>query len=513
MMFSTVASAAHPHRAAAKLGSRAPTRALRNAAVAPRRKVARQLIEATISKDNVFANNPGSLAALSAMGVNNQVPVQQNMMPFEDMSSATMPHRERLKVFSGNRAPRTRKRESNLFSCPSIPTRSEGAYRRPNAGFVRTRALPRARDRHPDVTCPRARSRHVPTRTGGDGGARAPRSDFKNSVPKPSLFPVFFWQTRRSSDHLILRHSPVHRSLQQEIANYLGMDLGTSVIKKFADGEVYVQIKESIRGCDVFLVQPTCPPNVNDNLMELLIMIDACRRASCRSITCVIPYYGYARADRRTSGRESIAAKLAANLLTEAGATRIVMLDIHSLQTIGYFDIPVDHIYGETVILDYLTSKDFSPKDLVVVSPDVGGVPRARAFAKKLCDAPMAIIDKRRTGHNKAEVMNLIGEVDGKVAIMLDDMIDTGGTLVAGAKLLKDLGATDIYACATHAIFSPPAVERLGSGVFTEVIVTNSIPHTPDRDFPQLTVLSVGNLLGETIWRVHNDNPVSFNKL
>ena len=166
------------------------------------------------------------------------------------------------------------------------------------------------------------------------------------------------------------------------------MDLGDRVIKKFADGEVYVQIKESIRGCDVFLVQPTCPPNVNDNLMELLIMIDACRRASCRSITCVIPYYGYARADRRTSGRESIAAKLAANLLTQAGATRIVMLDIHSLQTIGYFDIPVDHIYGETVILDYLTSKDFSPKDLVVVSPDVGGVPRARAFAKKLCDAP-----------------------------------------------------------------------------------------------------------------------------
>ena len=353
------------------------------------------------------------------------------------------------------------------------------------------------------------------------------------------------------------------------------MELGTSTIKKFADGEVYVQIKESIRGCDVFLVQPTCPPNVNDNLMELLIMIDACRRASCRSITCVIPYYGYARADRRTSGRESIAAKLTANLLTESGATRIVMLDIHSLQTIGYFDIPVDHIYGETVILgafytlvpirprsrgerrslrtfpgaslrpplafdhrprrlstplltpmnstptslcmewplDYLTSKDFAPKDLVVVSPDVGGVPRARAFAKKLCDAPLAIIDKRRTGHNKAEVMNLIGDVDGKVVVMVDDMIDTGGTLLAGAKLLRDSGAREIYACATHAIFSPPAVERLGSGVFTEVIVTNSIPHTEDRDFPQLTVLSVGNLLGETIWRVHNDTPVSFNKL
>ena len=318
----------------------------------------------------------------------------------------------------------------------------------------------------------------------------------------------------RASDPLSspLRLRPLVRD-HQEIANYLGMDLGNRVIKKFADGEVYVQIQESIRGCDVFLVQPTCPPCVNDNLMELLIMIDACRRASCRSITCVIPYYGYARADRRTSGRESIAAKLASNLLTQAGATRIVMLDIHSLQTIGYFDIPVDHIYGETVILDYLTSKDFSPKDLVVVSPDVGGVPRARAFAKKLCDAPLAIIDKRRTGHNKAEVMNLIGEVDGKVAIVLDDMIDTGGTICAGAKMLREKGAKEVYACATHAVFSPPAVERLGSGVFTEVIVTNSIPHTPERDFPQLTVLSVGNLLGETIWRVHNDTPVSFNKL
>ena len=199
-MFSTVASAAHPHRAAAKLGSRAPTRALRNAAVAPRRKVARQLIEATISKDNVFANNPGSLAALSAMGVNNQVPVQQNMMPFEDMSSATMPHRERLKVFSGTAHPELANVSPTSFRVPSIPTRSEGAYRRPRGGFVRTRALPRARDRRPDVTCPRARSRHVPTRTGGDGGARAPRPDFKNSVPKPSLFPAFFWQTRRSSN-------------------------------------------------------------------------------------------------------------------------------------------------------------------------------------------------------------------------------------------------------------------------------------------------------------------------
>jgi ribose-phosphate pyrophosphokinase len=188
-------------------------------------------------------------------------------------------------------------------------------------------------------------------------------------------------------------------------------------------------------------------------------------------------------------------------------------MDIHSLQTIGYYDIPVDHIYGETVILDYLTSKDFHPDEVVVVSPDVGGVPRARAFAKKLADAPLAIIDKRRTGHNKAQVMNLIGDVEGKVCVMLDDMIDTGGTLLAGAELCRTLGAREVYACATHAVFSPPAVERLGSGAFTEVIVTNSIPHTSERDFAQLTVLSVGNLLGETIWRVHNDTPVSFNKL
>jgi ribose-phosphate pyrophosphokinase len=303
-----------------------------------------------------------------------------------------------------------------------------------------------------------------------------------------------------------------HPELSTEIANYLGMDLGKLTIKKFADGEIYVQINESIRGSDVFLVQPTCPPT-NDNIMELLVMIDACRRASCRSITAVIPYFGYARADRRTAGRESIAAKLVANLLTQAGATRAVLMDIHSLQTIGYYDIPVDHIYGETVILDYLTSKDFHPDEVVVVSPDVGGVPRARAFAKKLADAPLAIIDKRRTGHNKAQVMNLIGDVEGKVCVMLDDMIDTGGTLLAGAELCRTLGAREVYACATHAVFSPPAVERLGSGAFTEVIVTNSIPHTPERDFAQLTVLSVGNLLGETIWRVHNDTPVSFNKL
>lgn len=292
----------------------------------------------------------------------------------------------------------------------------------------------------------------------------------------------------------------------QEVARYLGMDLGPMIRKRFADGELYIQIQESIRGCDVYLIQPNCNP-VNDHLMELLIMIDACRRASARQITAVIPYYGYARADRKTAGRESIAAKLVANLITEAGANRVIAMDLHSAQIQGYFDIPFDHVYASPVLIDYLASKQLS--DLVVVSPDVGGVARARAFAKKLDDAPLAIIDKRRQAHNVAEVMNVIGDVAGKTAVLVDDMIDTGGTIAAGAKLLRDEGARQVYACATHAVFSPPAIERLSSGVFEEVIVTNTIPVAEENNFEQLTVLSVANLLGETIWRVHEDSSVS----
>ncbi|MDJ0619925.1 MAG: ribose-phosphate pyrophosphokinase [Calothrix sp. MO_192.B10] len=294
--------------------------------------------------------------------------------------------------------------------------------------------------------------------------------------------------------------------LSQEVARYLGMDLGPMIRKRFADGELYVQIQESIRGCDVYLIQPSCHP-VNDNLMELLIMIDACRRASARQVTAVIPYYGYARADRKTAGRESITAKLVANLITQAGANRILAMDLHSSQIQGYFDIPLDHVYGSPVILSYLASKKLS--DLVVVSPDVGGVARARAFAKKLDDAPLAIIDKRRQAHNVAEVLNVIGDVKGKTAVLVDDMIDTGGTIAAGAKLLREQGARQVYACATHAVFSPPATERLSSGVFEEVIVTNTIPIPESDRFPQLTVLSVANLLGETIWRIHEDSSVS----
>ncbi len=309
-----------------------------------------------------------------------------------------------------------------------------------------------------------------------------------------------------TNNRLKLFSGSSNRTLSREVARYLGIDLGPMVRKHFADGELYVQIQESIRGCDVYLIQPTCYP-VNDNLMELLIMIDACHRASARQITAVIPYYGYARADRKTAGRESITAKLVANLITQAGADRVLALDLHSAQIQGYFDIPCDHVYGSPVLVEYLAGKNI--EDLVVVSPDVGGVARARAFAKMLDDAPLAIIDKRRQAHNVAEVMNLIGDVEGKTAVLVDDMIDTAGTICEGARVLRENGAKHVYACATHAVFSPPAVERLSSGLFEEVIVTNTIPVVPDRQFEQLTVLSVANMLGETIWRIHEESSVS----
>ncbi|KAH9624981.1 hypothetical protein KSS87_012322 [Heliosperma pusillum] len=232
----------------------------------------------------------------------------------------------------------------------------------------------------------------------------------------------------------------------------MGLELGKVKIKRFADGEIYVQLEESVRGCDVFIIQPTGPP-VNENLMELQIMIDACLRASAKTITAVIPYFGYARADRKILEREAIPAKLAANLITGAGANRVLACDLHSGQSMGYFDIPIDQVYCQPVILDYLASKCIASSDLVVVSPDVGGVARARAFAKKLSDAPLAIVDKRRQAHNVAEVMNLIGDVKGKVAVMVDDMIDTAGTITKGAELLHAEGAREVYACCTHAVF------------------------------------------------------------
>lgn len=321
------------------------------------------------------------------------------------------------------------------------------------------------------------------------------------TVPLPAPTPTCFDHSR-----LKLFSGSANIPLAQEIARYLGIDLGPMVRKRFADGELYVQIQESIRGCDVYLIQPCCHP-VNDHLMELLIMIDACRRASARQVTAVIPYYGYARADRKTAGRESITAKLVANLITQAGASRVLAMDLHSAQIQGYFDIPVDHVYGSPVILDYLRSKNLA--DIVVVSPDVGGVARARAFAKKLDDAPLAIIDKRRQTHNVAEVLNVVGDVKGKTAVLVDDMIDTAGTILEGARLLRQEGAKEVYACATHAVFSPPAIERLQGGDFEEVIVTNTIPVAETQRFEQLTVLSVASILGETIWRIHEDSSVS----
>jgi ribose-phosphate pyrophosphokinase len=320
------------------------------------------------------------------------------------------------------------------------------------------------------------------------------------TLPQPS-FPHLLEDSR-----LRIFSGSANIPLAQQVARYLGMDLGPMVRKSFADGELYIQIQESIRGCDVYLIQPTCKP-VNDHLMELLIMIDACRRASARQITAVLPYYGYARADRKTAGRESITAKLVANLVTEAGASRVLAMDLHAAQIQGYFDIPFDHVYGSPVILDYLMRKDLT--DLVVVSPDVGGVARARAFAKKLNEAPLAIIDKRRQSHNVAEVMNVIGDVEGKTAVLVDDMIDTAGTIAAGAKLLREQGARQVYACATHAVLSYPAAERLSSGLFEEIIVTDTMPISDDKRFPQLTVLSVADLIGEAIWRIHEDSSVS----
>ncbi len=322
----------------------------------------------------------------------------------------------------------------------------------------------------------------------------------------PILMPNLPVSSLSDNNRLSLFSGSSNNLLAQEVARYLGMDIGPMIHKRFADGELYIQIQESIRGCDVYLIQPCCNP-VNDHFMELLIMIDACRRASARQITAVIPYYGYARADRKTAGRESITAKLVANLIVEAGANRVLAMDLHSAQIQGYFDIPFDHIYSTPVLLDYFATKDLS--DIVIVSPDVGGVARARAFAKKLNDAPLAIIDKRRQSHNVAEVMNVIGDVKGKTAVLVDDMIDTAGTITEGAKLLREEGARQVYACATHAVFSGPAIERLSSGVLEEVIVTNTIPVPEEARFPQLTVLSVANLLGEAIWRIHEDTSVS----
>ncbi|BCJ87412.1 ribose-phosphate diphosphokinase [Effusibacillus dendaii] len=294
--------------------------------------------------------------------------------------------------------------------------------------------------------------------------------------------------------------------LAKEIVQHLGIDLGVSHVTRFSDGEVRIKLEESVRGCDIFVIQPTSAP-ANEHLMELLIMVDALKRASASSINVVIPYYGYARQDRKARARDPITAKLVANLVETAGATRVVTMDLHAGQIQGFFDIPVDHLYAEPILAEYFRDKNL--KDVVVVSPDMGGVTRARGMAERL-GAPIAIIDKRRPEPNVAEVMNVIGNIDGKTAIMIDDIIDTAGTITHGAKALLELGAREVYACCTHPVFSGPAIQRLNDSILKEVVVTNTIALTEEKMNPKIVTLSVAKLIADAILRIHNEESVSF---
>ena len=294
--------------------------------------------------------------------------------------------------------------------------------------------------------------------------------------------------------------------LAREIAAYLGTTVGDSVVNRFNNGEIQVMINESVRGKDIFIVQPTCGPIVNDNVMELLIMADAFKRASANHITAVIPYYGYARQDRKARGREPITAKLMADLLETAGITRVVTIDLHAAQIQGFFNIPFDHMPGGPLLAEYIKEKNL--ENMVVVSPDLGGVSRARGFAEIL-NAPMAIIDKRRPEPGVAEVMNLIGNVEGKNCILVDDMDDTAGSLTEGARALKKFGANEIYACCTHPILTDPALSRIAQSDITELVVTNTIPLAPSKKHPKIKVLSIAPILAETILRIYNDWSVS----
>ena len=296
-----------------------------------------------------------------------------------------------------------------------------------------------------------------------------------------------------------------NRPLAEEICAYLGISMGAMDLTGFSDGEIYCQIMENVRGKDAFIVQPTSLP-VNKNLMELLIMIDAFKRSSARRITAVIPYYGYARQDRKDKPRVPISSKLVADLLTAAGAERILSMDLHAGQIQGFFNIPVDHLYAAPVLIKYL--KELNIPDLIVVSPDAGGVERARAFAKRL-EVGLAIVDKRRVGPNIAEVIHLIGDVKGKNVIICDDIIDTAGTLVNTVRALKEKGAEKIYASATHGVLSGPAIDRLREAPLEKIIVTNTIPMSESKRLPNMVVLSVAGLLGEAIRSVHEETSVS----
>ncbi|XOF34713.1 MAG: ribose-phosphate pyrophosphokinase [Candidatus Electrothrix sp. YB6] len=294
--------------------------------------------------------------------------------------------------------------------------------------------------------------------------------------------------------------------IAQEICNYLDMPLSQADVKAFSDGEISVDIGENVRGTDVFVIQPTCTP-VNDHLMELVIMVDALRRASARRITAVLPYYGYARQDRKVRPRVPITAKAVAEMLMAVGTRRVLCMDLHAGQIQGFFNIPVDHLYSAPIMLKHIR-RNF--EDVVMVSPDAGGVERTRAFAKRL-NADLAIIDKRRERANECKAMNVIGDVSGKTAILLDDMVDTAGTLCGAAARLKEKGAKEVHACCSHAVLSGPAIDRINNSQIKSLVVTNSIPLGDKGDrCDRITVLSVGELLGEAISRIHSEDSVSY---
>jgi ribose-phosphate pyrophosphokinase len=312
----------------------------------------------------------------------------------------------------------------------------------------------------------------------------------------------------RAKDEVIIFAGSSNPGLAADVCRYLGTKLASAEIGRFSDGEIEVEITENVRGGDVFVVQSTSPPT-NDHLMELLLIQDALRRASAGRITAVLPYYGYARQDRKVSPRVPISAKLVADLITTAGAARVLTMDLHAGQIQGFFNIPVDNVYATPVLLRYIRERVVDGEPVTVVSPDAGGVERARAFAKRL-DANLAIIDKRRAGANEVAEMHIIGEVTGRVAVIIDDIVDTAGTIVAAAEAVRGAGAQEVFACCTHPVLSGPAIERIGKSSLKKLIVTDTIPlRDSAKQAPNIAVLSVAHLIGEAIRRIHNEESIS----
>ncbi len=339
-----------------------------------------------------------------------------------------------------------------------------------------------------------AQTDHQPaaTRAGASGAKPAPEKKRSRSLSEDKRFKIFC--------------GTANRELTEEVCKFVGVPLGETKLQRFSDGEVYFQLLENVRGVDVFIVQPTCYP-VDQHLVELLIMIDACKRASAGRITVVVPYYGYARQDRKDRPRVAISSKLVADLLTTAGANRALFVDLHAAQIQGFFNIPVDHLFASPVLVSYF--RDLELPNLTVVSPDAGGVERARFFAKKM-EAPLAIVDKRRTDINVTEVMNVIGDVQGRTCLILDDIIDTAGTLVKTVDALLDAGAEKVYACASHPVLSGPAIERIANSRLEQLVVTNTIPLREEAlRTGKIKVLSIAGLLGRAIESIHMETSVS----